>query len=265
MSDNSRQIRVLIVDDEPLGREGIRLLVERDKEFIVVGESPDGESALRDIIEHCPDLIFLDVQMPRVNGFEMLRKVPPEQLPMVVFVTAFDQYAVPAFDVHALDYLLKPLNSARFQETLVRVKARVREKKQLSATERLSSVLEELQLAAQQAGTTQYPDRIAIRTTEHIYFVPVPDIDWIEATDYYATLHVGKQNHLIRESLNSLEARLDPTKFVRIHRSTIVAIDRIKSLRRLDESGYEVSLSDGTRLKMSRSYRAALQGLLGKE
>jgi two-component system, LytTR family, response regulator len=265
MSDRKFRIRVLIVDDEPLGREGIRLQLAKDPVFEVIGESANGESALRDIAELGPDLLFLDVQMPRVNGFELLRKIPDGRLPMVVFITAFDQYAVPAFEVHALDYLLKPLNATRFKETLERIKTSFRERRQLATTQRLSLLLEELQLAGKQAGTPQYPDRLAIRTTENIYFVPVADIDWIEATDYYATLHTGKQTHLIRESLNSLEARLEPTRFLRIHRSTIVCVDRIKSLKRQEEGGYDVILHDGTRLKLSRSYRAVLQSLLGKE
>jgi two-component system, LytTR family, response regulator len=258
-------IRTIIIDDEPLGRDGVRILLARDAAFAVIGECASGSEAIKAIRELKPDLIFLDISMPSMNGFEMLKAIPKDIVPLVVFVTAHDKYAIPAFEVHALDYLLKPLNAKRFAATLERVKTYVAQRRQLEITDRLVSLLDQLQIDTQRGARPSIVSRFAIKNNDTIYFVEVDDIDWIEASDYYATFHCGKQTHLIRETLTNLETQLDPKRFIRIHRSAIVRIDRIKELKRHLDSGYVVILKDGRQLKLSRSYYPALQSLLGKD
>lgn len=258
-------IRTLIVDDEPLGREGVRILLSRDPFFSVVAESANASEALEAINTHSPDLIFLDISMPGRNGFDLLKEIPVGRMPLVVFVTAHDQYAVPAFEVHALDYLLKPVGENRFAATLERIKSYVENQRQVEVSSRLVSLLDQLQLAADRKAAGGYLERFAVRTGDSIAFVPASEVDWIAATDYYATLHCGKKSHLIRETIKVLESKLDPGKFIRIHRSTIVRIDRIKELKRQLDGGYEVILVDTTHLKLSRSYLAAIQALLGRK
>jgi two-component system LytT family response regulator len=255
-------IRVLIVDDEPLARDGVRLLLEKDSDFRIIGECGDGRDAVAAIKKNQPDLVFLDVQMPELDGFGVLRALSPDQLPMVVFVTAFDKYALPAFDAHALDYLVKPIEPARFQKTLARIKQTVRDRRAGELTDRLVNLLQDITVP-EQTATGPAGDRLAIKDGERIYFVRTHDIDWIEAADNYVNLHTGQTTHLMRATLSSLAERLDPKHFVRIHRSTIVNIERVAELRQHFQGEYIVILHDGTRLKLSRGYRDKLTALLG--
>src|SRR6185312_3046800 len=249
-------IKVLIVDDEPIIRRGLRSHLSRRDQYEVVGECCNGRRAIDDIRETKPDLVFLDVQMPEVDGFGVIREVGPAAMPAVVFVTAFDEYAVRAFDVNALDYLLKPFDEERFLRCLTRVEQRLAEPgKEESLVEKLAS------LVAEQAKP-RTADRLAIRNSDRITLLQTEEIDWIEAADNYVEIHVGKQVHLMRETLSNLEQRLQPFRFLRIHRSRLVNADRIKELHPLFHGEYELVLSDGTRLTSSRHYRDVLQRLL---
>ncbi len=224
--------------------------------YEVVGECCNGRSAVEKIRELKPDLVFLDVQMPEVDGFGVIREVGAEYMPAVVFVTAFDEYAVNAFDVNALDYLLKPFDEERFARCVARVEQRL---SQPTATMRVVEKLASL-LADQVKPRTA--DRLAIRNSDRITLLQTDDIDWIEAADNYVEIHVGKHAHLMRETLSNLEQRLQPHRFLRIHRSRLVNADRIKELHPLFHGEYELVLNDGTRLTSSRHYRDVLQKLL---
>lgn len=249
-------IKVLIVDDEPIIRRGLRNHLSRRDQYEVVGECCNGRRAIDDIRDTKPDLVFLDVQMPEVDGFGVIREVGPAAMPAVVFVTAFDEYAVRAFDVNALDYLLKPFDEERFLRCLSRVEQRLAEPdKEESLVEKLAS------LVAEQAKP-RTADRLAIRNSDRITLLQTEEIDWIEAADNYVEIHTGKQVHLMRETLSNLEQRLQPFRFLRIHRSRLVNANRIKELHPLFHGEYELVLSDGTRLTSSRHYRDVLQRLL---
>jgi two-component system LytT family response regulator len=249
------EIRALIVDDEPLARERIRTLLEADEDVEVVGECSNGKEALVALEERTPDLVFLDVQMPDLDGFGVLAAADPDKLPAVIFVTAYDKYAVDAFEVHALDYILKPFDRDRFRKALDRAKARLGDARELDL--RLVSLLEELQ------DKKRHLKRFVIKSGGRILFVRTEEIDWIEAAGNYVELHVGKDSHLLRETMNKLESRLDSKTFIRIHRRTIVNLDRIKQFEGVSHGEYVVVLKDGTRLASSRGYREALQRLLG--
>jgi two-component system, LytTR family, response regulator len=248
--------RVLIVDDEPLALEGIRLQVEADPELELVGEAADAASALRQLKQLAPDVMLLDIQMPRTDGFQLLAQVDPRDLPLVIFITAYDRYALRAFDVHALDYLLKPVDERRFREAMARIKQLVRNRQTAEINERLLAML------AHRAGPA-WPSRIAVKDGDRTVLVDVADIDWIEAADYYVELHVGGQSLLHRETMQNLEARLDPEQFVRVHRSAIVNQRRIKELRRDGrelllrlEGGAEIRVAPGHREKLERIFRS---------
>jgi two-component system, LytTR family, response regulator len=256
-------IRTIIVDDEPLARKGVRLELQKHPEFVIMTECADGSSALTAIRKHRPDLVFLDIQMPQTNGFELLEGLKADELPLVVFVTAYDSYALKAFDVHALDYVLKPIDPARFAETLKRVKSALEGNrageigaKLLAA---LSSLRSDLSSADKPAQTLH---RFVIREVDRVYFVPLDDVDWIESADYYVKLHCGKNIHLLRETLAQLEGQLDPRKFVRIHRSIMVRVDRIKEIRRRADQEPLLFLVDGTELQFGRTYRDKLDELI---
>lgn len=264
MPQSKTKIRVVIVDDEPLAREGVRLLLSKDSDFEISGEVANASKALEAVNKLHPDLLFLDVSMPGKNGFDLLKDIPSAIMPIVIFVTAHDKYAIPAFEVHALDYLLKPIIEERFAATLRRVKSYVRQKQQAHISQKLVSLLDQLQLAADRRAAGGFLERFAVRTGDVISFVPANEVDWIEAADYYAILHCSRKIHLVRQPIKELESNLDPKKFVRIHRSTIVKIDRIKEVQRLSDGGYEILLTDQTRLKLSRTYLPTLQELLGK-
>ena len=235
-----RKFRTLVVDDEPLARTNLLLLLRRHADIAIVGECGSGTEALVEIRRSKPDLVFLDVQMPECDGFDVLEMLGAHRSCEIIFVTAYDTYALRAFEVGALDYLLKPFDNARFDRMLERAKNRL----------------------ALGIHETQPAEVLAVKGTGQISFVRVSEIDWIEAADYYASLHVGVRTHLLRRSLSELEEELDPAAFCRIHRSTIVKIDRIRSLELNDSGEYDVLLRDGRRLRMSRRYRKTLQSRL---
>lgn len=254
----SSQIRVLIVDDEPLAREMLREMLQGDEQVTIVGESTNGREAVESIRENAPDLLFLDVQMPELGGFEVLEALGKNRIPHVIFVTAYDHYAVRAFEVHALDYLLKPFDQERFDVAWKRAKAEVVRARNGGVDQRILTLLEELK-----AGS-KFLERLVIKSGGRIYFLETNDIDWIEAEGNYVSVHSGKKSHLLRETISSLESQLDPRKFVRIHRSSIVRIDRIQELQPWFHGEYRVILNSGTQLTLSRNYREKLQEALGR-
>jgi two-component system LytT family response regulator len=251
-------IRVLIVDDEPLARGVLREMLHRDSDVEIVGECANGKEAVRAIQELTPDVLFLDIQMPEMGGFEVLDALEGPPMPHLVFVTAYDQYAVRAFEVHALDYILKPFDRERFEASWQRAKAQVQRERNGGVEQRILSLLEDLK-----AGT-KYLERLVIKSSGRIYFLETNDIDWIQAEGNYVSVHVGKKSHLLRETISSLESQLDPRKFLRIHRSAVVRIDRIKELQPWFHGEYHIILQDGTELTLSRNYRDRLQDALGK-
>lgn len=256
-------IRTLVIDDEPLARDGIRLLLTADKQFEIIGECANGREAVSAIRKLNPDLVFLDVQMPELDGFGVLKAVREDKLPLVVFVTAFDKFAIDAFEAHALDYILKPVNPERFAATVARIKKRLNEQEVAQISQRLLELLNtDLSSAAALTTRSSYLNRITLKTGDRLHFVDVKEVDWIEAEDYYAKLHVGKQSHLIRETLSHLEKQLNPARFVRIHRSTIVNVERVKELKAHFRGEYFVILADGTKLKSSRTYHDAVVRIL---
>lgn len=248
------EIRALICDDEPLARRGVRQLLVRHPDVVVVGEARDGREALRALDTLTPDLLFLDVQMPELDGFDVVRARGPERMPPVIFVTAYDEFAVRAFEVSALDYLVKPLNEARFDAALARARRQIRDADALALSRKLAALLGSDTKAESDVPTDT---RIAVRTESGTLVLDARNIDWIGAEDYYAAVHTGGKRYLVRESLSSLEQRLDPAVFTRIHRSALVNIDRIRELR-----ASFVILRDGTRLPVSRRKQARLEGLL---
>lgn len=246
-------IRALIVDDEPLAREKIRLMLENQHDIEVIGECSDGSEAVSAIQECNPDLVFLDIQMPGQDGFEVLSSLQPEQLPVVVFVTAYDEYALKAFEVHALDYLLKPFDRERFLRMLQRARLQLEKAKSSELNRRVLHLLES------HSENQQYVDRLAIKSAGRIVFVKTCEIDWIEAAGNYVKLHVGAETHLHRETMSGMDSKLNPESFLRIHRSTIVNIDRIKEIQPYFNGEHIVILDSGEKLTMSRRNRAKLQ------
>jgi len=251
------KIRTLIVDDEPLGRERIGSLLSGDPEIEVIGECADGRQAVAAIEEGKPDLVFLDVQMPELDGFGVLEAICAGRMPVIIFVTAYDRYAVQAFEVHALDYLLKSFDKERFAAALRRAKEEIRHSREGALSERLTELLEDLQAKKERLT------RLVIRSAGRIVFLRVEEIDWIEAADNYVRVHAGLEAHLIRETLQSLEKRLDPAIFLRIHRSSLVNLNRILELQPIFHGDYAVKLIDGTELTLSRNYREKLLEPLG--
>ena len=243
-------IRALIVDDEPLARRSIRILLEADADVEVVGECADGDEAAERLVELKPDLLFLDIRMPGLDGFELLERVGVDTVPVVIFVTAFDDHAVRAFDNHALDYVLKPFDDDRFRLALDRAKSRLRERELGDYGRRIAAALT--------ARPGSGPSRLAVHETGRIRFVEIASIDWISGAGNYVELHVGDETVLHREPLGTLEQRLDGRRFARIHRSTIVNVDRVKELRAHGHGDCVVVLADGTELRMSRSHRDRL-------
>lgn len=238
------KIRTLIVDDEPLARSNVSVLLRRDSHVEIIGECGSGAEALSEIRVSRPDLLFLDVQMPECDGFDVLEMLGNDLPPAVIFVTAYDQYALRAFEAGALDYLLKPFDNARFELALTRAKQRVHEAKR---GERVRRNL----------------DRIVIKSAGEICFIKTGDIDWIEAADYYACLHVGHRSYLLRRSLTDLESELNPDMFCRVHRSNIVNLERVSSLKVQEDGEFEVLLQTGVRVRMSRRYRKELEARMG--
>jgi two-component system, LytTR family, response regulator len=238
---NPSKIRTIIVDDEPLARSNLAVLLGLDPGIELVGECGSGDQALMEIRAAKPDLVFLDVQMPECDGFDVLEMLGKDLPSVVIFVTAYDQYAVRAFEAGALDYLMKPFDNVRFHRALVRAKERL----------------------ALGRNFPRNADRLAIKNAGHVLFLKISDIDWIEAADYYACLHVGPKTHLLRRSMAELDHELDPAIFCRIHRSSIVNLDRVHSLKLNENGEYDVLLQTGTRLGLSRRYRRELQTRLG--
>lgn len=258
MADSSPKIRVLLVDDEPLARDMLREMLQGDPHAEIVGESCNGREALEAIAKLNPELIFLDVQMPEMGGFEVLSSLGSGKIPYVIFVTAYDQYAVRAFEVQALDYLLKPFDQERFDVSWQRAKTQLLRDQNGGMDQRILTLLEELK-----AGKS-YLERLVIKAAGRIYFLDTKDIDWIEAEGNYVSVHSAKKSHLLRETISSLESQLDPKKFVRIHRSSIVRLDFIQELQPWFHGEYRVILHDGTQLTLSRNHREKLQEALGK-
>lgn len=255
----TKPIRTLIVDDEPLAREGIRLLLVAHPDITIAGECANGIDAIKAIESQAPDLVFLDVQMPGLDGLEVARRIHEDAMPMVVFVTAFDKFAIKAFESHAVDYLVKPINKERFEKTLAYIKQRHREKTADELTRRLLSML-----AGSEPPSSGGSERLSIRQGERVYFLNLAEIDYIESAENYVNIHTGKKTHLMRGSLAALEKTLDPKRFVRIHRSVIVNVERIKELQQHVQGEYFVILHNGTRLKLSRTYRDSLSAILGE-
>jgi len=249
------KIRTLIVDDESLARDRLRQLLQAEPEIEIVGECADGMQAVAIIQKETPDLIFLDVQMPELDGFGVLQAIRTEPPPVIVFVTAHDKFALKAFEVHAVDYLLKPFDRERFKKALTRALDRVKHRDNTTPDQAQAALLAELKPAAKP------PERLAVKTGGRVIFVKVGDVDYIESAHNYVELHVEKQSHLLRETLNAIEARLPQDKFVRISRSVIVNIDRIKELQPLFYGEYSVTLHTGAKLTLSRRYRDKLQQL----
>lgn len=248
-------IRTVIVDDEPLARRGIRALLKEEKDLEIISECGDGREALAVIAAHKPDLVFLDVQMPELSGFDVVAAIGVQRMPAVIFVTAYDKYAMRAFEVHALDYLLKPLDGDRFASALQRARLQLERKSVHDLSRRLQSLLDDLK------PTQKYTKRLVIKSAGRIFFLDVAEIVWIEAADNYVRLHAGRESHLLRETMTSLEKRLDPDQFVRVHRSRIINIRQLRELQPLFRGEYDIMLRDGTRLESGRGYREKLQKL----
>lgn len=243
----------LIVDDEILARQGLRQLLRRDPEMAAIHEARDGREAVAAIKAHRPDLVFLDVQMPELDAFGVIEEVGVDLMPLIVFVTAHDEHAIRAFEISAVDYLLKPVTAARFDLALARAKAQVHQP--AAGQEQIVALLETI------ASPPRHLTRLAVRSPGKTYFVTVADIDWIGAAENYVELHTGSATHLMHVKMTALESSLDPGMFLRIHRSIIVNIGRIKELHSADHGEYVVLLRDGTRLQSSRTYHAKLKAL----
>jgi two-component system LytT family response regulator len=270
------RIRVIIVDDEPLARKGLRMLCERDPELELACECPDGRSAVAAVEQVEPDLLLLDIRLPDMDGFEVLEAIGGERMPHVIFVTAYDCFALRAFEVHALDYLLKPFDDERFFDAIRRAKEAIRRPDPGDLRDRLLDLASVAGLGMESLGGARHRtcppatsdegrlSRIAIREKGRVHLVPVDDIVWIEADNYRVWIHARGKAHVFRESLRALEARLDPRRFFRVSRSAIVSLDRITEIQPFARGSHVVILDSGTRVLLSRSRREALASLLGQ-
>jgi two-component system LytT family response regulator len=248
-------LTVLLVDDEPLAREGLRILLARDPDIGAIQDAKNGHEAVASIREARPDLVFLDVQMPEMDGFDAVRVVGPESMPAVVFVTAHDQYAIQAFEINAIDYLLKPVTEDRFAKALARVKARLAASTGGDTNRQILSLLETM------ASPTRYLKRLAVRTAGKTILVDAADIDWIEAAENYVQLHTSGGSHLLHVTMSTVEKSLDPAIFLRIHRSVIVNVSRIRELQPVMHGEYAITLASGARLQSGRNYSEKLRAL----
>lgn len=246
------KISVLIVDDEPLACSRIRKLLAGVPDIKIAGECRDGEEAVAAIRKLAPDIVFLDVQMPEVDGFEVLERLKRGKMPVIVFVTAYDQYAVRAFEASALDYLLKPFDETRFYQTLSRAREELQSRREKYQKQQILTLLNGWKTP------DKFPDRMIIKESGRLFFLPVKDISWVSGQGNYVSIHYGKSSYLMRETLNHLEERLDPDLFMRIHRSTIVNVHFLKELLSTPQGNYRVILQDGTELILSRKYRSKL-------
>ena len=247
------KIRTLIVDDEPLAREWVRNGLQNEPDVEVIGECGDGFEAVKTIAAEKPDLVLLDVQMPGLDGFGVLASVDPETLPAVVFVTAFDRYALKAFEAHAVDYLMKPFSGERLHQAVERARAAIDRSASKDLKTQLRALLDDIE------RERQYPEWLLIKKEDRSVFLRVEDIDWIESARNNVRLHVGKEVYVYHETTSGIEARLDPKHFFRIHRSTIVHIERIRDMHPWFNGDYAVTLKDGTRLTLSSTYRERLK------
>ncbi len=255
------RIRALVVDDEPLARARMRTLIADHPELEIVGECGNGADAILAIEKHSPDLVFLDIQMPELDGFGVIEAVGPDRMPLVIFVTAYDEYAVQAFEVHALDYLLKPVERERFAAALERAKSRL--DSPAAARSDPGPDKQQLQALLEHLGRRQRRDlRLAIKVDGRLLLIRTAEIDWIEAVDNHARIHVGADTHLVRDTLTRLESRLPAARFLRIHRSTIVNTERVKELQPWFQGDFVVILHDGSRHTSGRSYRQRLQAFI---
>ena len=252
------KLRTVIVDDEKLARGKIRRSLSSEDDIEIVGEVTCGVDAVEIINEESPDLLFLDIHIPKPNGFEVLQKIKPDRMPVVIFVTAYDEYALKAFEVNALDYLLKPFDNERLKATLDRVRSQISTSRNGNVDERLLSLLSDLK------AEKEYPERFVLKTAGRVYFVKTTEIDWVEAAGNYVKLHVGSDSHMLRDTMTNIEKKLPPEKFLRIHRSRVVNIDRIKELNPLFSGDYLVKLDDDTELTLSRNYHDRLTELFEK-
>src|SRR5215471_1856561 len=261
------KIKALIVDDEPIARRNLRALLGGYPEVELIGECGSGAEAIRMIRASAPDLLFLDVQMPGMNGFEVLKQIDLGIIPAVIFVTAYDQYALKAFDVQALDYLLKPFDDERFAQAIGRARMQLEQRATAGLKERLRALLEgegEGEREGKPASILppNYEEKFLIKSASRIFFLRAEEIDWIEASDYYVSLHAGGQTHVLRRTMAEMEARLDPDRFCRIHRSTIVNISRVSEVQTRPAGEYVVVLGDKTELRLSRSRKEQIERLL---
>jgi two-component system, LytTR family, response regulator len=254
------KIKTLIVDDEPLARDNIKILLKNDPEIEISGECRNGSEAINRLTNANIDLLFLDIQMPGFNGFEVLSKIKAANTPVIIFTTAFDNFALEAFKVNAIDYLLKPFTDQQFYNSLKKGKDHCKLKDFQNFNKQLLSFLESYkEFSDENNQVIKYLTKIAIDVTGKTLLVKTDDIDWIEAADYYLQIHTGKSCHLIRESMNELEKKLDPAKFMRIHRSTIINLDRLKEINPLFNGECIAVLYDGTKLKISRSRKETIK------
>jgi two-component system LytT family response regulator len=272
----NRKIRALVVDDESLAREALLVMLNDDSEMEIIGECRNGKEAVTVIRHQSPDIVFLDIQMPEMDGFQVVEEVGATRMPVTIFVTAYDKYALRAFEAHALDYLLKPFDHDRFNTALQRAKTFVRQQKLGEISDSLFALLQDMKLKTGEslaATDDKHPgsaaqkepiDRVVIKSSGRIYFLKIEEIDWVGGAGDYLSLHSGNQTHLIRETMGNFQTKLDSQKFLRIHRSTIVNIERIKDIQPLFKGDYVITLTSGIRLKASRGYRRELQALLGK-
>lgn len=245
----------LIVDDEPLAREGLRMLLSADADFSRIDEAKNGREAVEVIRNTRPDVVFLDIQMPEVDGFAVVREIGAENMPAVVFVTAHDRYAIQAFEINAIDYLLKPVTAKRFRDALVRAKQRLQLEPRVESSQQILSLLETL------AAPRRYVRRLAVRSAGKTIFIEVEEVDWVEAAENYVQLHAGRASHLLHVTMNTLEKSLDPELFVRVHRSVMVNVKRIKELQPAAHGEYAITLHTGVRLQSGRVYHERLKAL----
>lgn len=265
-SNPSRPLKALLVDDEPPALAGLRALLAPYRDVTVIAEAQSGREAVRAIRALEPHLVFLDVQMPEVSGFDVVRQIGADAMPAVIFVTAYDEFAVRAFEVRAIDYLLKPVREDRFAAALTRAKESIESADGLTLARRLRGLLDEHPLAhTPDACAPRGPiaDRLVVRVGNRDVVISASDIDWIEAEDYCSVVHASGKRYLMRETLGALEARLDQKAFTRVHRSAIVSLSRIAEIRRHPDGSMELVLRDGTALPVSRSRRAGLAAMLG--
>lgn len=261
MNDSPKKIRALIVDDEPLARRGIRRLLQSAPDIEIVGEAGNGQEAIAAVGKQKPDLVFLDIQMPLLDGFSVIEKISLANLPEIVFVTAFDEYAIHAFEINALDYLLKPIDAERFGKCLERARGRIKNSKDEKLVDKISSLLQSLERAESNAEKN-FLERIVVKNAGRIFFIDTNEIIWISSEGNYVKIHTKNKAHLLRETMDGLENKLNPRQFLRLRRSTIVRIAEIKELHPLFNHEFAVILKDGTELVSSRRYRQNLNFLL---